>query len=199
MSIDNLVFSQPGFYSPRWEKALKNLEIVTNNTTHKDISPNCLIWVLTERDDWENVCKKYNESKHRVMVLSHHPNTAELKTALQMGAKGYLNSLSNSDVLTKAATSVQNGAIWLPGSLVNELLSLLAQQKKPSEKQDFSKILTPRQLDIAKLVAQGMNNKAIAQALDIKDRTVKSHLTNVFEKLAVKNRLQLSLKIKDSI
>ncbi|UQB41516.1 response regulator transcription factor [Thiomicrospira microaerophila] len=199
MSIDNLIFTQHGFISPRWEKAFNNLKLVTEQTPNIDIPPDCLIWVLTDSPNWIEDCKKYTTNQHRVMVLTHRPNTAELKNALQAGARGYLNSLSNTDLLTKAASAVKDGAIWIPSGLVDELIHLIAQHNTNSGKQDFSALLTPRELEIAKLVGQGMNNKTVAQTLNITERTVKSHLTHVFEKLAVKNRLQLSLTMKNSI
>ena len=59
--------------------------------------------------------------------------------------------------------------------------------------------LTARELSVAEMVASGSNNREIASDLEITERTVKAHLTAIFEKLGVRDRVQLAIKVRDSI
>lgn len=194
MNTEHLIYTQEGFISPRWCNALNDVEISSIYQDRLELKPSCLVWILTELENWENLCIKYSELGHKVVILSHSPNISELRLALHAGAKGYLSSLSNSEVLKKASSSIKNGAIWIPGALIKDIFSQ-TDRKKQINTINLD-MLTARELEIAKLVGEGLNNKLIAQKLNIKDRTVKSHLTKIFNKLDVKDRLQLSLKMR---
>jgi DNA-binding NarL/FixJ family response regulator len=199
MTIDNLIITQAGFFSQRWNIVLENIEIVSDKETNIPIHSGCLVWIFSGRSDWDKICKHHCENNHKVIIFTHSPDLKELHSALKSGAKGYISSMSNPDTVARVASSVQNGAIWIPGSLISRIINLIPQQKIKAPSQNFSEILTSREWDISQLVSQGMNNKAIANELDITERTVKSHLTNAYEKLNVKDRLQLSLKIRNAM
>lgn len=124
---------------------------------------------------------------------------AEL-AALASGVVAACDQNLKSEELTRIVDVVQQGGIWISRSsiplLVGKLQGLApaaASQQAPGD--DPLASLSPREREVAELVGQGANNKAIADALSISDRTVKSHLTTIFEKLNVPDRLQLALVV----
>jgi DNA-binding NarL/FixJ family response regulator len=101
-------------------------------------------------------------------------------------------------------TAVQRGELWirrtLSWHLLNELVTIT--QEKTKIKQAVGELLanlTQREYEIATLVGNGETNKQIARRLDITERTVKAHLTEVFRKLDIADRLKLALIVKGSI
>ncbi|WP_265947899.1 response regulator transcription factor [Dechloromonas sp. A34] len=93
---------------------------------------------------------------------------------------------------------VDNGGLWIGQALLSKLVGstsrILGQQPRPP-RDDWAKLLSERECQVARLVAGGASNKEIANQLEISERTVKAHLTSIFEKLSLRDRLQLSLKI----
>jgi DNA-binding NarL/FixJ family response regulator len=101
-------------------------------------------------------------------------------------------------VLGQVALVVGNGGLWVGQSLLRQLVGSTSRtllQKPRPPRDDWSKLLSERECQVARLVAGGASNKEIARQLDISERTVKAHLTSIFEKLSLRDRLQLSLKI----
>jgi DNA-binding NarL/FixJ family response regulator len=94
---------------------------------------------------------------------------------------------------------VENGGLWVGQSLLQKLVGttsrLIGQRMSGQNGQDCLSQLSEREAQVAKLVAGGASNKEIAGQLSITERTVKAHLSAVFEKLGLRDRLQLSLKI----
>lgn len=107
----------------------------------------------------------------------------------------------------KILNVVKHGGVWLSNAGIPELVSQLqglskkntpektSEESKPSE--DLSQILTKREMEVARLVSGGASNKDIARQLDISDRTVKAHLTAIFAKLNIQDRLQLALRVSN--
>jgi len=124
---------------------------------------------------------------------------AEL-AALASGVVAACDQNLKPEELTRIIDVVQQGGIWISRSsiplLVGKLqgLSPVAANGHAAEGDPLAS-LSPREREVAELVGQGANNKAIADALSISDRTVKSHLTTIFEKLGVPDRLQLALVV----
>lgn len=195
----NLIITEPKFISPRWQEILPQTSLHFYGQTMPDSSSETLIWILTSDQNWQSLCKQYSQNQSKVIVMSKEPSADELKQALQCGARGYIHALSNKDVLKKVESSIRQGARWLPGSLFNELMSLLVDKQNKIKTPNLNKILTPKEIEITHLITQGLNNKSIAEKMAITERTVKAHLTHIFSKMKVKDRLQLSLKAKDAI
>ncbi len=136
----------------------------------------------------------------RFMVFADRPHEGEGLALLKAGVRGYANSYMAPALLKKAVEVVQMGEVWVGRRLMQRLLSSLAL---PQAGQDYSGAmsaldgLTRREQEIAFLVAQGESNKGIANRLDITERTVKAHLTSVFQKTGVRDRLQLALLVNE--
>lgn len=106
--------------------------------------------------------------------------------------EGIVLKESAAEVLVEAIHTVARGERWLPSALTARALDLMARpEPEPGAE------LTPRELDVAKLVAAGASNKRVAAELGIAESTVKLHLHSAFAKLGVRNRTQLSLMARE--
>ncbi len=131
-----------------------------------------------------------------VLVTSNEPSDAEGLLLFQNGAKGYINTYSTVERIEQALETIQSGNVWLGQSIMQMMIQSLQVPAKANN-ESWKSRLTERECQTVELVLESKNNKQIAQQLDITERTVKAHLHNVFEKLEVKDRLGLALKIKN--
>ncbi len=114
------------------------------------------------------------------------------------GVHGFCKDDIPPGLLMKAIDAVLKGELWMPRSLITRIVDAYARNKQvavnPSIHSDKSvECLTPRELEVARMVHLGGNNKTIARKLNISERTVKSHLSAIFRKLDIENRLHLAL------
>ena len=136
------------------------------------------------------------------LILGNHwPESKQIQALIQ-GVSGYFEQQENGELLPKAIESVQNGEIWIHRKLVPQVIKQLAieseeKNNNPIDKLRFSK-LSRREIDVATMIATGQNNKQIAVHLNISERTVKAHLTSIFKKLNITDRLHLALLVKES-
>lgn len=160
-----------------------------------------IVWVLLpeEGDAGERVTACRAQSGAPVIALSDVPSDNQGLAALGAGAAGYCNAHAAPDVLRQVAATVLSGGMWVGQWLLEKLLARLAQaaaQKfTPPATSAWAAGLTEREIEVARAVAKGANNKEIASSLDITERTVKAHLGAVFEKLKLRDRLQLTLLV----
>lgn len=134
-----------------------------------------------------------------IVVLSDTPNDAEALAALSAQARGYCNSHAGAEVLTKVASVVAQGGLWIGETLMHRILSVQHQIKVPemAARPDWRAGLTAREVQVAELAAAGTRYKEIARELHITERTVKSHMAGILEKLGLRDRLQLALLISE--
>ncbi|WP_233161290.1 MULTISPECIES: response regulator transcription factor [unclassified Achromobacter] len=130
----------------------------------------------------------------RVVVASARPHDDQGAKVLASGAVGYCHTYTPIRSLEQILDVVDSGEIWMGRSLVTRLLRLVdTRASKASQWQPET--LTEREEAVAQRAAVGEANVEIAAALGITERTVKAHLTSVFDKLGVSDRLQLALKV----
>lgn len=129
----------------------------------------------------------------QLLVASTRPSDAEGTQVLGAGASGYLHAYSPPEVISRALNSVQAGSVWAGRSLVTLLLREV-HQRMPGESA-WTESLTPREIEVARHAAKGSSNLEIGHLLNISERTVRAHLSAVFEKLGVNDRLLLALKV----
>ena len=132
-----------------------------------------------------------------IIVLADEPSEEEALAALAAGASGYCNGHASPQVLSQVAMAVENGGIWVGQGLMQRLLGTAGRllPEQGAERAAWRDCLTAREQEAALLLAKGASNKEIARQLDITERTVKSHVSAMLEKLGVRDRLQLSLII----
>lgn len=129
-----------------------------------------------------------------VVVASASPNDEQGTQALGAGAHGYCHSYAQPAAMAQALEVVASGGIWMGRSLVSRLLKLVTERAQDAHPWDGGR-LTEREITVARYAASGQANAQIADSLGITERTVKAHLSAVFDKLGVTDRLQLALLV----
>lgn len=136
---------------------------------------------------------------NRVIALSLNPTDQQGLLAMHCGCQGFCHAYSNPATLKQVIAVVEKGGVWMGESLLARLLTGLDQTIKTKNPAAPVMInldgLTARESEVAAAAARGMSNKAIANTLDITERTVKAHLTSTFAKLGIHDRLQLALRL----
>lgn len=133
----------------------------------------------------------------KVIILTIHNEVDYLIKALDNGCDGYVLKDSDFDTLKRAIFSVYSGDTYIEPSLVPLLNSSLAERDVLKEKVSD---LTKRELEVLKMIASGAFNKEIALTLNISERTVKNHVSNIFKKIGVSDRTQAAVfAIKNNI
>jgi two-component system, NarL family, nitrate/nitrite response regulator NarL len=130
----------------------------------------------------------------RTVVLTGLIDKRQVLEALQLGARGVLLKDAVAEHLSACIRSVMQGQYWLEGRPVQNLVQVLRDltvQTAPAPRKTFG--LTARELEVVTLITEGCTNKDIARQFGISEETVKRHLTNIFDKLGVGNRLELAL------
>jgi DNA-binding NarL/FixJ family response regulator len=117
-----------------------------------------------------------------VIVLTATESIETGVTALRLGARAVVYKRCAIETLVTAIRAVAEGQVWLPPDL--QAAFVLQDNSVP-------KRLTARESDIVRLVAMGMRNAEVAERLSLSENTVKTHLTNIFHKLAIRDRLEL--------
>jgi two-component system nitrate/nitrite response regulator NarL len=133
-------------------------------------------------------------SATRVVLLTAAIDKADMVKALQLGARGLILKESATAVLLKAIRAVAAGEYWIWPETVSDILHALrtsAPGGHTGTRENFG--LTSRELEIVGAVMAAYGNREIATRLGISEKTVKHHLTNIFDKLGVSNRLELAL------
>ena len=126
----------------------------------------------------------------KILMLTVHNEVEYLIKAIDIGADGYLLKDSGSEELRRAITAVMNGQNYIQPSLIPSLNARLIKRDTDKEKIDS---LTKRELEVLILIANGMFNKEIAMKLNISERTVKNHISNIFKKIQVSDRTQAAV------
>ena len=133
---------------------------------------------------------KEKKMKIKVLVLTVHNEVEYLLKAVDIGVNGYLLKDSESAELKKAILAVVAGENYIQPSLIPVLNSKMIDRDNDSVKIES---LTKRELEVLKNLSYGMYNKEIAEKLDISERTVKNHISNIFKKIEVTDRTQAAV------
>jgi two-component system response regulator DegU len=136
----------------------------------------------------------------KVLVLTAFSEDENVLNAAKGGARGYVLKGIDFPTLLQAIKTVYNGGSWIdketPSSDVfEEIIEGQSSEFKPAAASDAIKDLTKRELEILRLVAEGLTNEEIGKKIFISEKTVKTHLTNIFDKLKVNNRFKAALLI----
>jgi DNA-binding NarL/FixJ family response regulator len=124
-----------------------------------------------------------------VLVVSAHDEAAIVRRALDHGAAGFIPKSTPPEEIADAIRSVLASGRWIPSRLA---AAVAGARSDPKDTELAARLasLTGQQFRVLGLVAQGRLNKQIADALGIQERTVKAHVSAIFEKLGVRNRTQ---------
>lgn len=125
-----------------------------------------------------------------ILVLTAYDDDPYVMAVLQAGANGYLLKTAKTEDLIQAVRDVHEGKSALDGSIAKKLM--LSFFKKPQHK--VVEPLTDRELEVVRLAAKGLTNKAIGVQLNISDRTVQGHLAHIFDKMQATSRTEVVMR-----
>lgn len=130
-----------------------------------------------------------------VALISAHDDPVTIRRALDYGAAGFIPKRSANEELLAALRALLNCEEYLPADLNERVRSTRSREDDTVTASRLSK-LTPQQFKVLTRVAEGQLNKQIADELGISERTVKAHLSALFEKLEVRNRTQAGVLLR---
>jgi DNA-binding NarL/FixJ family response regulator len=126
----------------------------------------------------------------RIVMLTVSDEEADLYEAIKGGASGYLLKDASTDEVAQAVRVVADGQSLISPSMAMKLLDEFKQMSRTDRSQPTTPRLTERELEVLRLVAQGLNNREIAKQLFISENTVKNHVRNILEKLQLHSRME---------
>ena len=126
----------------------------------------------------------------KVLILTVHREMEHLLKAVNIGVDGYILKESGSAELKKAIGILVSGESYIQPELIPVLNKRLASKESDRDK---LKLLTVREMEVLIQIASGMINKEIADFLNISERTVKNHISNIFKKIDVSDRTQAAV------
>jgi DNA-binding NarL/FixJ family response regulator len=205
MNRPHLCLSDSSVQLLRWQEAFPKGRIVSNEAQLTK-------WMVEDAMVWLNIDRLTHENLSRIcsQLLSAHPNSKLIAITcapepgsalnyLKIGMVGYCHAMAAPACFHQIDQVVNNGGYWLGEELVKHLVGTLEKHPPPVKSSDKTKplsTLSPRERQVALLVSKGAANKEIARNLSISERTVKAHLGSIFQKLGVRDRLQLALLLR---
>ncbi len=126
----------------------------------------------------------------RVVILAGNITDDEVVEAMRLGVKGIVLKEMAPALLVQSVRKVAGGGVWLEKDAVARAMQKLLGQQERTE--TLKRALTPRELEILRMVVDGRGNREIGERLFISEGTVKTHLRSIFEKVEVKSRMQLA-------
>lgn len=166
-----------------------------------------LVWLSSADAQWTAHLQQILQAQPAtpVVLLSSAPEPQQGLSAINGGARGYTHAYAVPALLQEVALVVEHGGLWVGPELLQRLVgstqAALAARRPvadPAQVPSSGKVwasLSAREAEVARAVSEGRSNKEVANLMHISERTVKAHLGAVFEKLGVRDRLQLVLRL----
>ncbi len=202
------IFSDNSVLVKLWSHALVSHFDIFTALNKQDLA-NASVVIIDSRkvDTNTDLTAMFSSASARFLVVGKDWSENKQINALVHGAAGYCGESEPPKLLVQAVTSVLKGDIWIQRHLVPRVIGTLVKMKpehtqavdshKSIESSALLATLSLRESDVANMVRDGENNKAIANALEISERTVKAHVTSIFKKLDIADRLHLALYLKE--
>ncbi len=189
----------------RWQKAFPYGRIISSVDDLAPFAGNkLLLWLHADPLDpatLQNTIRTLRQytPEARIVALTGMPDPARTAHLLKMGIRGCCHVLAAPELFKRVAKVTSNGGYWLGEELLTHLIQALPQtveQAPDKDNPDPLNVLTQREQAVAHLVAQGASNREISETLGISEKTVKAHLSSIFQKLDIRDRLQLALLVR---
>ena len=189
-------------------RALINHFEIVAATSKQDFQNAPVVIIEAQKVDAEiDIQSLFSNSTTRFLVVGKDWSENKQINALVNGAAGYCDESVPPKLLLHAVTSILQGDTWIQRHLVPRVIDTLVKMKsddtyasissKYIESSSLLSTLSSREKEVAYMIRDGKSNKTIANSLNISERTVKAHLTSIFKKLKISDRLHLALYIKE--
>jgi len=199
-----LLFTQSQALSNHWSNALDDghhtmmQEVQLYEAFDRSKKQIILFDLQSFTDIFSRIMKKAKDFNISLFALTGDPKFEEGSKLLLEGISGYGNAYMAAGNLGLALDVITAGDVWLYPEFIQKLISKASQKVLVSITPASLDGLTPKELEVAQSVALGMTNKEVAMKLSITERTTKAHLTHIYEKLNISDRLTLALMLKVS-
>lgn len=185
-----------------WKEKLNEHELVsvlTHNDLLKEIHRNNHNVVCIEVSSFQKDIKEFIQDiliihpDVKILILAKEPNFADGKEYLWLYARGYGNAHMLPIHFNDALETINRGDIWLYPEFIQNMIHVMTKDVSSSKSVDALSKLTAKERDIADLVYRGFTNQEISDSMGITIRTVKAHMSAIFEKTGAKDRINLVL------
>ncbi|MCB2115344.1 MAG: response regulator transcription factor [Rhodobacteraceae bacterium] len=132
-----------------------------------------------------------------LVMLTVSEADEDLLAALKAGARGYVLKGVGAEDLITVLTSVADGASYVSPTLAARVLAAMQTRNQRAPEDLAAEELSDREAEILRLVATGLSNKEVGRALDLQEKTIKHYMTNILQKLQVRNRVEAALKARE--
>ncbi len=194
-----LIFSDNETYVNTWLSLLSpHYKIKRVDSLPTEISAKLIIIEVEKITQNSNICALLKRSATRSLIIGHQCSEKQQIDFLVQGAAGYCEHKDTPAILLLAVQQILKGDMWMKRHLIATVISRLVEitpdipLTTPADLNLIS-TLSKRECDVANFIQLGENNKTIAAKLSISERTVKAHLSSIFKKLEVSDRLHLAL------
>lgn len=150
--------------------------------------------ILFDYDNLNEFLSSLLEGK--VLCLSSKLDNIIGYKLLKQGVKGYGNNYMTPMNLKEAIKVIKNDKLWVNPELMSFIIQNSTLSKKPKYETKINE-LSQRELDVSRFVSKGLTNKEIAKELEITERTIKAHVSTIFQKLQIKDRVTLGIMMKE--
>ncbi len=213
MNVEHLFFcSSAELVTSRWREAFPGGRVCSPGVLHARLrgltAVECVMWLSSGDPQWPAHLSKILQilPGARVILLASSPAQLEGLGALELGVRGYAHAYGVPSMLQEVATVVEHGGLWVGSELLRRLVASTASALTSQSRRAVaaptaepaaaaSGKLSTREEQVARAVCAGRSNKEVAELMFISERTVKAHLSSAFEKLGVRDRLQLALQL----
>ncbi|MEQ8264945.1 response regulator transcription factor [Pseudohaliea sp.] len=201
--MDQLFLSDGNTLAARWQEAFPHARLIEPGAAAGIAgAADALLWLdggrIRDRGGLERAARQALEASPRVIVMRPAPSESEAFALLSLGVSGYCHLAASPAQLREIAGVVADGGIWMPPELLRRLLGLSRRVVSPAPRDAAGvESLTEKEFAVASLVGGGASNREIAERLAMSERTVKSHLSSIFRKMDVRDRVQLALAMND--
>ncbi len=189
-----------------WRRAFGNTNSVAvprfTELQRINLNSNATVWVdlsLPDIPEWtaQAWASTLHVVKARIVAASSNPKDNEAIQALDVGCAAYCHAYADKITLTQIQQVVEAGQIWVGPTLMQRLIKTAsnAATAQKDRRDAWAGELTQREREVAILAANGASNLAISTKCKISERTVKAHLSSIFDKLNLSDRLQLALRV----
>jgi DNA-binding NarL/FixJ family response regulator len=140
-----------------------------------------------------NEASKRKQVNTRIIVMMTTGERDKAVRAVRLGARGILFKDADASLLVKSIRKVNEGEVWIDNPILSQALESLVTKPSAPTGADRDQRLSNREMEVVRCVAMGLRNKEVADKLGVSEATIKNHLTSVYSKLGVSDRLELIL------